>query len=184
MGDRARIYDVESLRDFRPALIAFREQVAAALSSAEADAGRVLGRLQTEQLPYWKREIRRREDELHRTKSEMSMKKVMRDGEGRATVDDRKAVERAKRSLEEAQEKYRITRSWIQRLDKEVMRFVGRIKPLKSAVAADVPRMVAELDRLAEALDAYLAMEPPAESSARQTAPRAEDEDTRRDETP
>ncbi|MAY75035.1 MAG: hypothetical protein CMJ31_10035 [Phycisphaerae bacterium] len=157
MADKARVHAIESLRGFRPALVEFSEACNAALTSAEADAGRVLQRLRSERLPYWKKQIRVRHDEVQRARSEISIKAVVRE-DARATVDDRKALEKAQRRLKEAESKYEETRRWIRVLDKEQTKFSGAVQSLKSAVSADLPRAVAELDRLAGSLEEYAAI--------------------------
>lgn len=158
VADKARVHAVESLRDLKPALVSFAEDVAVALTSAEADATRAAMRLRSERLPYWKKEVRVREEALTRAKTEMSMKKIMRDGEDRTSVDDRKAVDKAKARVEEARAKLETTMRWVRELDKEATRFSGQVQPLKSFVAAEMPRAIAELERLTGALEAYVAI--------------------------
>jgi hypothetical protein len=158
MGGKAKVYAVGALRDLRPALVKFEESCRVALLSAESDATRVLMRLRSDRLPYWTRQIREREEELTRVKSEISMKQVMRGPEHRATVDDRKAADKARARVAEAREKLDTTHRWIRVLEKEANAFSGAVQPLKGAVAAELPRAIAELDRMASALEAYLAI--------------------------
>lgn len=161
MAEKARVHSIQALTDFRPALVKFQEEVSTALMSAEADAGRMVLRLRTQMQPYWKKQIRVRTDELQRAKSKLIAKQAAKPGESRSTVDERKAVEKAKRRVQEAEEKHEATRRWIRRLEKEQAKYSGGVQALKSFVAAEVPRGLAELDRMIRALEAYTQLAAP-----------------------
>ena len=169
MADRARVHSVDVLQRFRPALVTFVEECSAALVSAEADAARVVMRIRGEREPYWKKQIRMREDELKSAKGELAMKKIMRDADdARADVDQVKAVNKARRRVEEAQEKHRLCRQWARRLEKEQSDFRGQVSALRRILEMDMPRAIAELDRMSQALEDYTTMASP---SGRTKAP-------------
>ena len=92
MAERARVHAIEAVSGFRPALVQFVEECRSALVSAEADAGRTASRIRADRYPYWKKQIRVRQDELKRAKTELIMKQAMKDpDEARSTVEERKA---------------------------------------------------------------------------------------------
>lgn len=157
MAKRAKVYAVDALTRFRPALIKFVDECSAALVSAEADSGRVVMRIRGERYPYWKKQIRVRQDELVRAKSELAMKKVMRDADdARSDVDQVKAVERAQRRVAEAEEKTRLCKEWARKLEKEQNNFRGQVGALRRILESDMPIAIAELDRMVAALEDYL----------------------------
>lgn len=158
VAEKAKVHSVEALRAFRPELVRFSETLLAALTAAEADASRVLQRLKSERLPYWKRQARLRREKVEEVRREISLKAVIREGDGRATADDRKALDKAKRRLDAAERKLADTQRWIRALDKAHMKFMGDVQPLKSTASAELPRAIAELDRLASSLEAYVAV--------------------------
>ena len=82
MGKRARVTSIDALRRFQPALTKFVEETRAALIAANSDAGRTLTWLKREQLGHWKREVRRRRDDVTRAKSEVMRKEMGPAGEG------------------------------------------------------------------------------------------------------
>ena len=156
MADRARVHSIDVLQRSRPALVTFVDECTAALVSAEADAARVVMRIRGEREPYWKKQIRVREDELKSAKGELAMKKIMRDADdARSDVDQVKAVNKARRRVEEAQEKHRLCRQWARKLEKEQSDFRGQVSALKRVLEMDMPRAIAELDRMALALEDY-----------------------------
>jgi len=156
MAERARVHAIEAVSGFRPALVQFVEECRAALVSAEADAGRTASRIQSVQHPYWKKQIRVRTDELNRARSELVMKQAMNDpDEARSTVEERKAVEKAKRRVAEAEEKVRACKHWVRVLNKEQSKFRSEVAALKRVLDMDMPRAIAELDRMALALEEY-----------------------------
>lgn len=160
MAGRARIYAVEALKAFRPALVKFAEETSSILAGADNDIAAAAIRLRTERLPYWGAEIRRRREELVRAKAKLSMKQYAPEGESRSTVDERKAVERAQRAVQEAEEKEAATRRWIRELERAQATFAGALGGLRSAVCADIPRAIGEIDRMNAALEAYIRLAP------------------------
>ncbi len=156
MADRARVSSVEALAAFRPALVKFQEETAAALTSAESDAGRTALKLRNQLEPYWKKECRVRREELTRAKGKVSAKQASKSNDERTTVDEKKALEKAKRRLEYAERKLEVTRVWARRLEKEQDEFRSKIGGFKAVVDQQMPRAVFELDRVIRTLDEYL----------------------------
>ena len=151
MADRARVHSIDVLEKFRPALVKFVDECSAAIVSAEADAGRAVMRIRGERLPYWKKQIRVRQDEFTRAKSELAMKQVMKDGDdARADADQRKLVEKARRRVTEAEDKYAKCRSWARRLEKEQSTFSAQVGALKRVLETEMPRAIAELEWVLE----------------------------------
>ena len=157
MAERARVHAIDAPARFRPALVKFIDECRTALISAEADAGRTISWIRTNRYPYWKKQIRVRLDELNRAKTELIMKQAMRDpDEARSTVEERKAVEKAKRRVSEAEEKTRVCKGWMRRLEREQTKFRAQISVLRRMLDNDLPRAVAELDRICTALEEYV----------------------------
>lgn len=156
MAQRARVHAIEAVSGFRPALVKFAEECRAALVSAEADAGRTVSRIRADRYPYWKKQIRVRQDELQRAKTELIMKQAMREpDEARSSVEERKAVDRARRRVAEAEEKTKTCTRWMRLLEKEQTKFRSEISALKRVIDMEMPRAIAELDRMAVALEEY-----------------------------
>lgn len=157
MAERARVHAIDAPARFRPALVKFIDECRTALISAEADAGRTISWIRSNRYPYWKKQIRVRLDALNRAKTELIMKQAMREpDEARSTIEERKAVEKAKRRVAEAEEKTRVCKDWIRRLEREQTKFQAQISVLRRMLDNDLPRAVAELDRIIIALEQYV----------------------------
>lgn len=155
MADRANVHAVEALAGFRPAVVEFIDACRAALTGAEADALRTVSYINENRAPHWKREVRRRQDELNRAKSELIRAQARKQGDERSTFDERKAVDKARRRLEIAEQKLAACKVWVRRLEKEQVKFLGEIQALKQIVNHDMELALANLDRMIGALDAY-----------------------------
>lgn len=162
MAEKARVHAIDALTRFRPALVNFVDECRTALMSAESDSGRAISRIRSDRYPYWKKQIRVRQDELNRAKTELAMKQAMREpDEARSTVDERKAVEKARRRVAEAEEKTRTCQRWIRELEREQTKFQAQVSALRRVLDLDMPRAIAELDRMATALEGYTKLRGP-----------------------
>ena len=160
MAQKARVTSIEALEAFRPVLVAFTEETATALLSAESDAGRTAQWLRGDMIPYWKKEVRVRNEDLVRAKSKLTVKQHEKEDDERTTVDERKAVEKAKRRLAAAEEKLEKSRRWVRRLEKSQDDFRGAIGAFKTLIDQQMPRAVARLDHSITTLDAYTKVAP------------------------
>ena len=71
-------------------------------------------------------------------------------------------AEDAQRRFEEAQTKSANTRRWIRRLDEQVFQYKGLLQALNHSLDVDAVNATARLERMVEALEAYVALPPPA----------------------
>ncbi len=161
MSKRAKVTSIETLRLFRAALVEFADDARGALSGAMSDIQRTLGWLQGEQKSYWIREVRKRQELLTRAKSELHRKQVMNmDGRPQDT-DEKKAVAKAKRRLEEGEMKLKNVQKWARLLDREYTLYRGQCQSLSRTVDGDLPMMMAKLDKMTDSLEKYIALQTP-----------------------
>lgn len=162
MPSSARVTSIEALRKFRTALIRFEEEAGMALAQADTEALRTIDWLKGDRLAYWKAEKLRREEKLKSAKSELSRAQTMTsDMSPKSFIDQKKAVERAKRAVQEAADKQAATRRWIRQLGKEYMMYKGRVQPLATDVSARLPAARHTLEQMAQRLDEYTQIESP-----------------------
>jgi len=183
MSEVARVESVDALKEFRVYLIKFAETANGALGDAESEVQRMQMWLENDQMSHWTSQLRKRTEAVSRAKEALRMKKVFKDATGgRASyVDEEKALAKATRALEEAEQKMAATKAWARKFPKEAAAFKGSIQRMSTFVLADVPVATAKLDRMTAALKAYLAFAAPqieavsmAPSSASGTPPPAE----------
>ena len=81
----------------------------------------------------------------------------MGDGRRPSVIDEKKAVERAKRRCEESRERLERTLRWLAMLERDVSLFKSAMSPIASLVDRDMPDAILRLRNMALALEAYLA---------------------------
>lgn len=161
----ARVESTEGLIDLRSALVQFGERTQGALSSLRQEARRTLRWLQDEQPQYWQAELRRAFDQVASTRiayETCRMRTVA--GHRSACIEEKVAHQRAQRRLEYVQQQIDVTRQWAIRASDQSNEFFGKLGPLERAVDYDVPRMIAFLEQLLAAIDAYVENLPPDEA--------------------
>ncbi|MBS0196587.1 MAG: hypothetical protein JSR77_07500 [Planctomycetes bacterium] len=174
MSESARIHDFRALSDAKAALIKFVDEATAALASMDADVQRMSQWLSSDRPSHWKAEIRRREDAVNAAKAEIAKKQLSRAPEPASVVQERKALERAKLRLEDAQRRAENVRKWAPRWEREAMMYKGACQALSEALHRDIPLACARLDAMRNTLEAYARMAPPSESGGGSvTAPSA-----------
>lgn len=158
MTDAARVHSVAVLEDVRTALARFAHDCQNALTEAEGDAQREVMWLRGEGLRHWKREVLRRTELLTRAKSELMRAQISQIIERPDLVDYRRAVEKAKSRLEEAQSRLAAVRHWTIVLERELVLYKGATQRLSDAAARDVPNAREKLRAWAQALAEYAAV--------------------------
>lgn len=163
----ARVESTEGLIDLRSALVQFGERSQAALSSLRQEARRTLRWLQDEQPQYWQQELRKSFDRVASARiayETCRMRTIA--GHRSACIEEKVAQQRAQRRLEYVQQQMDVTRQWGQRAADQSNEFYGKLGPLERAIDYDVPRMIALLEQLLAAIDAYTGNVGKAEASA------------------
>jgi hypothetical protein len=134
----------------------------------EAEVHRTILWLQLEQPAYWASQLRKRQEALVRANEALRAKTMFRDASGRTpdTTQEQKAVQIAKRRIEEAEQKIAAVKKYRGRLEKEFQNYKGGVQRFSSAVASDIPRAVERLARVFAQLDAYVALAAPDAAAA------------------
>lgn len=150
----ARIRSVESLRPFRAALLVFCREVSSVLSAAEAEIARTIDWLERDRVAHWKGEAQRRGEMLARAKSDLYRAQIQK----KSLVDEKKAINRAKAALADAEQRLEAARKWAVRLQHDRALYAGAVQGLTTAVSIDLPKAASILELMSRSLDDYLAM--------------------------
>jgi hypothetical protein len=110
-----------------------------------------------ERAAYWKAEIRRRSDVVNQAMKDLehcrTFKKV---GDNTPScVEEKKALAKARRRLEIAEEKAQLVRRWTPVVLQQFRETCVRLTRFREVIDLDCPRALAELERMLRALDAY-----------------------------
>ena len=154
----AKVESIDAIKHFRRALFKFAEAANAALTDAEADMTEAHRWLEGEQRSYWSNNVRKATELVSRCEEALRQKRIFKDASGRtpSAVDEEKALAKAKRMKEVAEEKLENVRRHTPRLAREIMLYKGQAQRLATFVAADIPAAAAKLDKMAATLEAYV----------------------------
>jgi len=159
VAGEANITDIAALDELRRAMIKFREEVGIAVAEADSEVKSTFVWLERDRMLHWRRAVPRLDEELVGAKSALYRKEMQTMGTGKrpSVIDEKKAVERAKRRAEDARERLERTRRWAATLDRDVSIFKGAMSPIATMIDRDLPDAILRLRNMALALEAYLA---------------------------
>ncbi|HET6424303.1 MAG TPA: hypothetical protein VFG20_11505 [Planctomycetaceae bacterium] len=152
----ARVTSIDAIVAFRAAVIAFLDRGPAALGSLRQETHRTMMWLEQEQPRYWQEELRKGYDRIASARTALDacrMRTVA--GHRSACIEEQVALRKAKERVDYCQEQADITRRWALRAREEADEFLGKIAPLDRSFQQDVPNMVAVLERMILAIEAY-----------------------------
>ncbi len=164
MTQPARVSSIDALREFRRALERFGTELGGALSEVDATAQRMMSWLSHDQLPYWQHQIRARSEKLAQARSNLLRKQLSSMQDDPTCIDERRAVERAKQAIEDANEKVRLVKKWLTMVDKEYTLYRGATSGLSDTHQRDIPAASIRLAAMVKRLEEYAAIgtQPPA----------------------
>ena len=159
MAGEAHITDVAALEEFRRALIRFREEIGVAIAEADSEIKSTFIWLERDRMLHWRRAVPRFEEELTSAKTALFRKEMQTMGTGQrpSTIDEKKAVERMKRRVEDARERLEFTRRWLVTLERNVSLYKGAMAPVQALYDRELPDAILRLRNMTLALEAYLA---------------------------
>jgi HAMP domain-containing protein len=127
---------------------------------AESQITRVALWLDVEQPAYWAMQLRKRAEAVSQAEEALRQKLLYKDSSGRTPtpVDEQRALAKAKRRLEEAQQRAANVQKYRRLMEKESQQYRGGVSRLTTTIQTDVPALVEEMDRMVDALDRYAAL--------------------------
>jgi hypothetical protein len=161
MNHSAKIHDIDALKELHAALAKFGVQAQSALDTANAEVRRAGSFLERQQA-CWQQEIVRRQEELNRAKADLSRQRWVHDGERVGTSEKEMLVHRARERLRDAEAKVEAVRRWKRQLPQAVADYEGPGRRLAGMLEADLRATLALLESRFAALEAYVAVAPPA----------------------
>lgn len=178
MSESARITSIDVLPFLAAALQKFRGEAASALEDLDIELHRAVEWIHHDRLEYWNQESRRAYEAVNRAQLELQQARTAKrvGGQEPSCYDEKKAVERAKRRFEAAQEKIKLVRRWGHAIDKAVDEFRRSRTQFALWLDNDLVRAVAVLNSLSESLVNYISLEASAEQVKAPPPPGGEEE--------
>tara|TARA_B110000196_G_scaffold312715_1_gene318356 strand:- start:268 stop:894 length:627 start_codon:yes stop_codon:yes gene_type:complete len=157
MPESANVKSLDSLIDFRVALINFIEKSKLALSTGEAEISNMQSWVSHTQQMHWKIEIRKSEEKLSQAKSELFRATISQPDNPRGPTDQIRLVNKRKEEIAHGQKKYERTKRWGRILEHENHEYRSAITPLAASLEGELQKAVMKIDNAIVAIELYLA---------------------------
>lgn len=159
MSQQAEVRSIQALREFRAALIQYQNALRDSAESLLMEGRRGIEWVQSDRPSYWPGRVRRLDDALLEAKQALEQCEARGFGENRSSscIDEKKAVARLKSNLDTARQKVQVSRSWRGKVQKDSDEFETRIVQLNDYADLELPKAIAALERIIEALEQYVA---------------------------
>ncbi len=163
MPQKAQVRSIDAIEAFRSHLIVYLSQARPALEEAAADVMRTRSWLENDQRSYWENQIRRRKKELEQIQQALFSGRIST--LQKESSADQLAFHRAKRALEEAEDKLRIVKKWAREFDNRVQPLLKQTEKLHTVLSHDMVNAVGYLTQTVNTLASYAEIKPaPVES--------------------
>ncbi len=153
------------MREMAAAVDAFRSEAIAALEGLDMDLRHALDWIHVDRREHWNGEVRRGWDRITQARIQLQQARTVRrigDHEP-ACPDEKKALSRAQRRLETAQQKVEAVRRCARAIDEAVNDYRGARTPLAAWLESEAPKAIAVLHRMMDQLETYVAIQAPSE---------------------
>lgn len=153
MPERAKVTSLEAIEAFRSRLIVYRDKAGRVLDEVAEEVLRTRVWLQSDRITFWEGQIRRKHKELEMKQQELFSAQLsgMRD----ASFVQQQAVQKARRGLQEAEDKLRIVKQWNRQYDQRVEPAGKQVEKLRHNLTHDLSQGVAYLDQVIKTLAEY-----------------------------
>jgi hypothetical protein len=157
MSDQADVKSIDTLAFVKAAFAAFAHEANQAVSEIEIQGQRAVEWITVDRAAFWKAEIRRRSDIVNKAIKDLehcrTFKKV---GDNTPScVEEKKALDKARKLLETAERKAEAVRRWTPVVQQQFRETCVRLVRFREVIDVDCPRAMAQLEKMLKALDAY-----------------------------
>ena len=162
MSRSANVLSVQTLKDFKIAMINFAEDARNALSGVEMDLRRMRDWLERDQLGYWQMQVKRRNEDLMQARADLHRRKITQQGSDAVSdAEQKEALREAMRRLRIAEEKVALVKKLIPQLHHAIAEYHSHSQPLGDHLSGGFERSLGVLERMILSLEAYLATTAP-----------------------
>lgn len=162
MGDQADVRSIDALRELRIALATFAEEVQAALGAVDMEIKRTVRWVQHDRRAYWLEQVKRRRERVAMAQAEVFRRKLAKtDDYSPAMSEQKELLRKAEAGLRDAETRLGLVKKWEPSLQQAVLEYHATTRRIGHHAGGEVPRAIAVLGRLIDALEAYLGEAPP-----------------------
>ncbi len=166
MSKSANVLSVQTLKDFKLAMITFAEDARNSLSGVDMELRRMRDWLERDQLGYWQSQIKRRQEDLMQARAELHKRKISQQGSDAVSdAEQKETLREATRKLRIAEEKLAQVKRLIPFLHHAIDEYHSHSQPLGDHLSGGFEKSVFTMQKMINSLEEYLALAAP-------TAPR------------
>ncbi|MBN2022859.1 MAG: hypothetical protein JW809_08685 [Pirellulales bacterium] len=157
MTRSAKLTSIDAVRELAAALRAFGEEMTGALDHLELSVRRAREWIQHDRKEYWQHEVRRGGEKVGEARADLEKALNYRGVSGQAPScrQERAMLEAAVRRARIAEEKIEVVRHWTHAIDHAAIELAGGQAPAVDWLQSELPRALAALARMTEALESY-----------------------------
>ncbi|WP_422930532.1 hypothetical protein [Singulisphaera sp. PoT] len=160
---QANVRSLDSIKDFKTALINFSEDAKNALGSVDMEIRHFRNWLERDQLAYWKSQVKKSQEMLAQAKADLFRRQLSQaNSESVSDADQKEAVRLAKKKLLEAEQKVEKIKKLVPVLEHAISEYHSQSQPLGDSLSGSVVGSIILLERMITAVERYLALEAPA----------------------
>ncbi len=153
MTEKAHVSSIDAIESFRAAVLIYLNKTRPILDDAAGEVMRTREWLHNDRRMYWENQLRRRTRDLEQARQALFSAEL---SNLRApSSSELLAVQRAKRALNEAEERLKMIKRWSRDLDNHVEPLVKQLEQLRTVLSNDLPKAVSYLTQVIKTLDAY-----------------------------
>jgi hypothetical protein len=162
MSKSANVLSVQTLKDFKLAMINFAEEARNSLSGVDMELRRMRDWLERDQLGYWQSQIKKRQEGLMQARADLHKRKISQQGSDAVSdAEQKEALREATRKLRIAEEKLAEVRRLIPQLHHAIDEYHSHSQPLGDHLSGGFEKSLFTLEKMVGALEAYLALAAP-----------------------
>jgi hypothetical protein len=162
MSKSANVLSIQTLKDFKVAMINFSEDARNSLSGCDMELRRMRDWLERDQLGYWQAQIKKREEQLMQARADLHKRKISQQGSDAVSdAEQKENLREAQKRLKVAEEKYASIKRLIPFLHHAIDEYHSHSQPLGDHLAGGFEKSLFTLVKMIGSLEAYLALHAP-----------------------
>lgn len=156
MSRSAKVTSIDAIREFQNALRRYQEALQDICEAWNLETHKAHDWIEQDRARYWPHAWKHAENRLVAAQNDLQLAKLAAmQNEHKSCIDEQKAVERATARQRQCEEKMRLLKHWRSRMRHETEEFRGKLARLRQYNEVDIPRALAGLDRVLQALEKY-----------------------------
>lgn len=156
MNQSANVTSIEAVHAFRAAMVKFEEDARDSIVSLELEIRRAVNWIEVDRRRYWPAQVKKASEEMAQARNALERCQLKYGSEeAPSCYEQKKNYERARRRLRYCEDQVRLVKQWIQTIRHELTLFDGQLAEMRLSVDSELPRAIAALTNLLNALERY-----------------------------